>query len=58
MPDWNTLDAQLGKDFPLGSWGSIGFRLTGKNLLDKRYEAISGYPMPGRSVLGGLQFRF
>ena len=57
MPSYNTLDAQLGKDFVLGGC-ALGFRLTGRNLLDHRYEVISGYPMPGRSVIGGIVFKF
>ena len=57
MPDWNTLDAQLGKDFALGNY-SLGLRITGRNLLDCRYEAVTGYPMPGRHVMGGIIFRF
>ena len=57
MPNFNTLDAQLGKDFALGNC-SLGFRLTGRNLLDNRYEVISYYPMPGRSLMGGVVFKF
>lgn len=58
MPDWNTLDAQLGKDFALADWGSLGLRITGRNLLNCRYEAVSSYPMPGRSLMGGVVFKF
>ena len=57
MPDWNTLDASLGKDFVLGAC-SLGLRISGRNLFDKRFETVTGYPMPGRSVLGGLVFKF
>ena len=28
------------------------------NLTDKNYAFVDGYPMPGRSFRGGLQFRF
>jgi len=28
------------------------------NLTDKYYELVDGYPMPGRSVQGGMQYRF
>ncbi|MDD5345915.1 MAG: TonB-dependent receptor [Proteiniphilum sp.] len=31
--------------------------LKGENLLDEQYEINAGYPMPGRSLFGGLQFR-
>ena len=57
MPNWNTLDASLGKDFVLGAC-SLGLRVSGRNLFNKRFETITGYPMPGRSVLGGLVFKF
>jgi outer membrane cobalamin receptor len=29
-----------------------------ENLLDRQYEVISGYPMPGFALTGGLQLRF
>ena len=58
MPDWNTLDARFGKTFRLGNLGCLGLKVIGRNLLDCRYETVSGYPMPGRSLLGGLEFKF
>ena len=57
MPDWNTLDAQLGKDFTLGNC-VLGLRVTGRNLANYRFETITGYPMPGRSIMGGINFKF
>ena len=57
MPDWDTLDATFSKEFPIGST-RLGLHVTGRNLLDKRYEIVSGYPMPGRSILGGFNFAF
>jgi vitamin B12 transporter len=32
--------------------------LASDNLTDKQYAFVDGYPMPGRSIRGGLQFRF
>ena len=58
MPDWNTLDLTLRKDFTLGNIGVLSLNVTVKDLLDCRYELVSGYPMPGRSVLGGFTFKF
>jgi outer membrane cobalamin receptor len=58
MPDWSTLDATFSKEFRLAGPLRLGFQLIGRNLLDRRYEVISGYPMPGRSLLGGLTFTF
>ena len=57
MPNWNTVDIQFGKDFTLRTC-SLGVRLTVRNLNNCRYETVSGYPMPGRSILGGLVFNF
>ena len=28
------------------------------NLLDRKYEVVAGYPMPGTNVLAGLTFSF
>ena len=58
MPDWNTLDLSLSKDFRLGRVGVLGLNVTVRDLLDCRYELVRDYPMPGRSVLGGLTFKF
>ena len=57
MPNWNTVDLQFGKDFTLRTC-SLGVRLTVRNLNNCRYETVSGYPMPGRSIMGGLVFNF
>jgi len=32
--------------------------LASDNLTDKQYAFVDGYPMPGRNIRGGLQFRF
>ena len=58
MPDWNTLDLSLRKDFTLGDVGVLGLNVTVKDLLDYRYELVRNYPMPGRSILGGFTFKF
>ena len=58
MPDWNTLDLSLSKDFRLGRVGVLGLNVTVRDLLDCRYELVRDYPMPGRSVLGGFTFKF
>ncbi|KAA6349890.1 TonB-dependent receptor [termite gut metagenome] len=33
---------------------SLGVFLTGENLMDKNYEIMAGYPMPGITVMGGV----
>jgi outer membrane receptor protein involved in Fe transport len=58
MPAWNALDLSLRKAFSLGKFGELGFSVTARNLLDERYELVRDYPMPGRSILGGIEFKF
>lgn len=65
LPAWNTLDLTMGKRFMLGGTasargkaGSLAVWFALKNALDCRYELASGYPMPGRSFMAGLEYRF
>ncbi len=58
MPDWNTLDLTLAKDFTLGNIGVLSLNVSARNLLNCRYELVRDYPMPGRSFLGGFTFKF
>lgn len=58
LSDWNTLDVTIGKTFSLKKAGTLAVKLSGRNLLDCRYELSSGYPMPGRSIIGGMEYRF
>ena len=58
MPDWNALDLSVRKAFNLCTYTSLTLFVTGKNLLDTRYELVRDYPMPGRSILGGVEFKF
>ena len=58
MPDWNTLDLTVRKGFRLCDSSELAFFVTVRDLLDCRYELVRDYPMPGRSVLGGFEFKF
>ena len=58
LADWNTLDLTLSKTFKLRGPLSLGINIAAKNLLDCRYELVSGYPMPGRSFIGGITIAF
>ena len=58
MPNWNTLDLTLGKSFCLGKAGEIGIKASAYNLFNNRYEVIRDYPMPGRSFMAGLEYKF
>ena len=58
MPDWDSLDLSLRKRFVLRGRSRLTLSVTAKDLTDCRYELVRDYPMPGRSVLGGLEFQF
>lgn len=58
MPDWNTLDLQIKKSYDLGMAGTPSLKLSLKNITDYRYELVSGYPMPGFSIIAGLEYCF
>ena len=58
LPAWGTLDLTAHKSFSISRVGLIDINLTAKNLSDTRYEAVRYYPMPGRSVLAGIEFKF
>ena len=58
LHDWNTLDLTLAKDIKLPKTGPLSVKLSVRNMFDNRYEVSSGYPMPGRSIIGGLEYKF
>ena len=58
LDDWNTMDLTFGKDLRFPKVGELSFKFSVRNLFDCRYEVSSGYPMPGRSFIGGLEFKF
>ena len=58
MPDWNTLDISASKSFSLAKAGELVLKLIVRNIFDCRYETVSGYPMPGRSFMGGIEYKF
>lgn len=57
MPDWNTIDLGLSKVLNAGP-ARVSLSIDARNLADVRYELSSGYPMPGRSILGGISITF
>ena len=58
LPAWNTLDLTAQKSFCIKGFGELALNIGAKNLTDFRYEAVRGYPMPERSFIGGVEFRF
>lgn len=58
MPDYNTLDINVGKDFQFKNGRSLGLKFLARNITDTRYELSSGYPMPGRAFYGEIDLNF
>ena len=58
LDDWNTLNLTISKDLKLPKTGPLSFKFSVNNLFDCRYEISSGYPMPGRSLIGGVEYLF
>ena len=58
LADWNTLDLTISKKIAVKTLGQIQIDLAAKNLMNCRYELVSGYPMPGRSFMIGLGIDF
>lgn len=58
LPDWNTFDLTFAKSLDIRKIGTLVLNLAVRNMFDCRYETVSGYPMPGRSFIGGIEFKF
>lgn len=58
LPSWGTLDASLRKEFKIRNIGGLALSVVAKNLTDTRYESVRYYPMPSRSILGGIELNF
>lgn len=63
--DAQTFGTVKGEDYFLlrayASWQvnpRLALRARVENALDKAYEAVNGYPAPGRAVYGGVEWRF
>lgn len=58
LPAWNTLDLVMSKSISFDRAGSLTLKFASRNIMDCRYETVSGYPMPGRNFLGGIEYSF
>ena len=58
MPDYNTLDLTAVKEFRMAGDKNLALKLSCRNIADCRYETVTGYPMPGRSIVGGVEYSF
>ena len=54
MPDYTLVNLYLG----VSPWKTATVKLWLKNALDKEYEIIKGYPMPGRTVMAEIGYEF
>jgi outer membrane cobalamin receptor len=55
LPDYTLVDLRLGQEF---FQGKLTAYLGAKNLFDEDYEQSYGLPQAGRTVYGGLDYRF
>lgn len=58
MPDWNSLNASIDKEFSFSDTLGLRIGIKVNNLLDTRYEAVRYYPLPGRSLLASVSLSF
>ena len=58
LPAWNTLDLVMSKSISFGRAGSLKVKFASRNIMNCRYETVSGYPMPGRNFIGGIEYSF
>ena len=58
IPAWNTFDVILSKSLSFNDFGELSLNFSIRNVFDNRYEVVSGYPMPGRNLMGGVIFKF
>lgn len=54
LADWNTMDLNISQLIS----DHLSATLSLKNIFDYRYELVADYPMPGRSIILGLQYNF
>lgn len=54
LPDYILLNSRT--DIKINQWLSLG--LQAKNILDKDYQTLYGYPMPGRTAQADVNFAF
>ncbi len=58
LPDYDTLDLSLCRTFTLCRSYGMKVSLSCRNVFDCSYEIAGGYPMPGRTLMGGVEFSF
>jgi outer membrane receptor protein involved in Fe transport len=56
--DYFVLDGRVGYEFKVWQYLSGEAYLSLTNALDKEYQTVEGYPMPPRSLNGGVSIAF
>jgi vitamin B12 transporter len=52
-----TADLSISKSiFTMDKSGELSVKIDVRNLFDKQYALVQGYPMPGRSIYAGLKY--
>ncbi|MBO4565969.1 MAG: TonB-dependent receptor, partial [Bacteroidales bacterium] len=61
---WSISNLSLTRSFELSTVGKrtqrpeLTLTLSCNNIFDQPYQIVQGYPMPGRSLLAGIDYRF
>ena len=58
LPSWSTFDIRFAKSVSIRKVGILSVNTVARNLFDERYETVSGYPMPGRNFIIGIELKF
>lgn len=53
LPDYFLFNARIAQRIR-----SLEVYISFDNILDKKYETVFGYPMPGRTIMGGISWKF
>ncbi len=53
LPEYFLINARIGQTI-----GSLEIYVSFDNILDKKYETVFGYPMPGTTVMAGISLKF
>ncbi|MDH5662768.1 MAG: TonB-dependent receptor, partial [Elusimicrobiota bacterium] len=53
LPEYFLLNARIAK-----SIRNLEAYISFDNLLDKKYQTVFGYPLPGRTIIAGISWKF
>lgn len=58
IEDWSSINMDLSKSISFKDGLSVLFMVSARNLAGIQCEMVSGYPLPGRSLICGTEIRF